>query len=379
MPNPNILHSGFDGLDISYQTHVPCKLMDVLGLAKAEATVTRQKTPITYAGHSMLVSESGSRGGYTYTVDTGALGATWFFKENKSSADTWGVRVSSKSLPLALNGAERVKMALDAFLNSLGCEWPPTGCRVSRMDYAIDLLLPDFTLHPDLFVCHSRKTKSWNEKEVYGNSSKTTGIRIGKMPGAQIAIYDKKKDVLDKKKKEWWEIWENNSGLTLNKSSPIWRFEFRLGKNAISRYCPLRLWDNAPQWVREGLLKASNDCRLVEPGADTNRSRWPSSALWQACQAELAGMVFDKTPETALTASVIALLKAERMEGLERQAMGLLLTSAAGNGCGYEQLSDFIDYTRSQHLEAQQNNPGEMKKRLAQKKATWGALFPESS
>jgi hypothetical protein len=375
MPNPIILHSGFDGLDISYQAHAPRKFLDVLGQAKVEAAATRQMTAITYAGHKVLVSESGSRGGYTYTVDTGALGATWFFKANKSSADTWGVRVSSKSLPLALNGAERVKAALDTFLTSLGCEWSQTGCRVSRIDYAIDFLLPEFVLQPDLFVCHSRKTKSWNEKEVYGNSSKITGIRIGKMPGAQIAIYDKKKDVLDKKKKEWWEIWTNNSDLTLNKRSPIWRFEFRLGKNAISRHCPLRLWGNAPQWAREGLLKAANDCRLVEQGADTNRSRWQSSALWQACQVELAGMVFDKTPETALTARVMALLKAERMEGLDRQALGLLLTSAAGNGCGIEQLPEFIDYMRSQHLEALQNDPEEMKKKLMQKKATWETLF----
>jgi hypothetical protein len=375
MSDPIMLHSGFDGLDISYQAHAPRRFLDVLGPAKAEASATRQKIPITYAGQSMLVAESGSRGGYTYTVDTGALGATWFFKESKSSADTWGVRVSSKSLPLALMGAERVKTALDAVLTSLGCEWSQTGCRVSRIDYAIDFLLPDFVLQPELFVCHSRKTKSWNEKEVYGNSSKITGIRIGKMPGAQIAIYDKKKDVLDKKKKEWWEIWENNSKIKLNKRSPIWRFEFRLGKNAISRHCPLRLWGNAPQWAREGLLKAANDCRLVEPGADTNRSRWPSCALWQTCQAELAGMVFDKTPETALTARVMALLKAERMEGLERQALGLLITSAAGNGCSLEELPDFIEYTRLQNHEALKDNPDEMKKRLALKKATWGALF----
>ncbi len=339
MANPIILHSGFDGLDISYQTHAPRTFLDVLGPAKAVAAATRQMTPITYAGHPMLVAESGSRGGYAYTIDTGALGATWFFKENKSSADTWGVRVSSKSLPLALNGAERVKTALDAFLTSLSCEWSQAGCRVSRIDYAIDLLLPEFELEPGLFICHSRKTKTWNEREIYSNSSKITGIRIGKMPGAQVAVYDKKKDVLDKKKKEWWEIWENNSGIKLNKQSPIWRFEFRLGKNAISKHSPLRLWQDAPQWVRAGLLKTANDCRLVQPGTDTNRSRWPSSLLWQICQAELAKLVFEKTQEPELTDRIMELLKSERMEGLERQGLGLLLTSAAGNGVGFEQIA----------------------------------------
>ncbi len=375
MPNPIILHSGFDGLDISYQTHAPRLFLEALGKAKAEASIARQKTPITYAGHHMLVAESGSRGGYTYTVDTGALGATWFFKENKSSADTWGVRVSSKSLPLALNGAERVKMALDAFLTSLGCEWPKTGCRVSRIDYAIDFLLPEFRLEPDLFICHSRKTKSWNEKEIYSNASKITGIRIGKMPGSQVAVYDKKKDVLDKKKKEWWEIWENNSKIKLNNKSPIWRFEFRLGKNAISKIYPLRLWHDAPQWAPAGFIKTANECRLVQPSPDTNRARWPSSELWQACQAELAKLVFDKMPEPELTARIMELLKSERMEGLDRQALGLLLTSAAGNGCGFEQLPEFINYIRSQHHEALQNDPDEMKKRLVQKKATWETLF----
>ncbi|PHS21048.1 MAG: hypothetical protein COA85_13460 [Robiginitomaculum sp.] len=378
MPNPIMLHSGFDGLDISYQTHVPRKLLDVLGLAKLEAAATRQKTSVTYAGHSMLVSESGSRGGYTYTVDTGVLGATWFFKENKSSADTWGVRVSSKSLPLALNGAEHVKRQHDAFLTDLGCAWHPTGCRVSRIDYAIDFLLPEFEIEPDLFICHSRKTKSWSEKEIIGNSNKITGIRIGKMPGAQVVVYDKKKEVLDKKKKEWWEVWENNSGIKFNKQSPIWRFEFRLGKNTISRHCPLRLWGDAPQWAPTGLIQTANECRLVQPGTDTNRSRWPSSALWQTCQAELAKLVFEKTQEPELTKRIMDLLKAERMEGLDRQALGLLLTSAAGNGCDFEKLPEFIDYTRHQHLEALENDPDEMKKRLAQKSDIWGTLFPKN-
>jgi hypothetical protein len=68
-----IIHAGFDGLDLSYRTILPNHVLDQLRAAKAEATKTNSAVAITIGGADMIVTGSGASGGYQYTVDTGLL------------------------------------------------------------------------------------------------------------------------------------------------------------------------------------------------------------------------------------------------------------------------------------------------------------------
>jgi len=66
----------------------------------------------------MHVNSSGGPGGYTYRCDTGSFGGTWFFKK-PNHRDPWGIRVSSKALPLALHGLGGVRSNMFEFLDAL--------------------------------------------------------------------------------------------------------------------------------------------------------------------------------------------------------------------------------------------------------------------
>ena len=77
--------------------------------------------------------------GYQFLVDTGPMGANWFFKDGDRS-DPWGCRVSAKSLALASQGAEEMKLRCDRFLSDLGVTYGPGDCRLSRLDFAVDFL-----------------------------------------------------------------------------------------------------------------------------------------------------------------------------------------------------------------------------------------------
>ena len=158
MTAPTLLHAGFDGLDMAYRVTLPADLHRAMAQAKAEAVEARRAVALTYGGHTFLVGDRGGAGGYAYAVDTGVMGANWWFKE-PGTGDRWGARVSSRALPLATKGIEVVKAELDQFLIALGMSFTMIDCRLSRIDYAIDFLLPEFEIIPGNFVTHSKRTK----------------------------------------------------------------------------------------------------------------------------------------------------------------------------------------------------------------------------
>lgn len=110
--------------------------------AKERATQTYQPTLIRYGGQRMMVAPDGMLGGYRYRVDSGPLGAIWAFK-CPNRADPWGMRVSVKSLTLAVLGLTQVRLDLDVFLACIGADIGPGDESISRVDCAIDVLSLD--------------------------------------------------------------------------------------------------------------------------------------------------------------------------------------------------------------------------------------------
>ena len=64
-------------------------------------------------------------------------------------------------------------------------------------------------------------------------------MRIGKMPGREVTVYDKRADLIAKGKPEWWTIYNDLRKAdgkpvldpTDRASSQIWRVEVRAGKD----------------------------------------------------------------------------------------------------------------------------------------------------
>ncbi|HCE25247.1 MAG TPA: hypothetical protein DF282_22435, partial [Hyphomonas sp.] len=114
-----LVHKGFDGLDIAFQSRIPEELAALLETAKEEAAASHGEQLLDYNGALMHVAESGAQGGYAYRVDTGPDGAVWFFKK-PNPRDPWGIRVSVKSLALALYGLGGVRARLFDFMEAIG-------------------------------------------------------------------------------------------------------------------------------------------------------------------------------------------------------------------------------------------------------------------
>lgn len=299
-----VLHRGFDGLDVAFQGRIPPDFLFVLEEAKVRAIQDMQSVMTSHRNVPLEVAETGARGGYAFRCDTGPFGATWFFKKPKAG-DPWGVRVSVKSLALALYGLGGVRARLYEFMERLGIAAPLGGESIGRIDYAVDILAPGFVLVPDNFVMHSHANRADHcEPDPmvrHGTSGRVTSVTVGRMPNRQIIIYDKRKEVVDKRKVHWWKIWNvgrEQRGEPLldpkdRHGSQVWRVELRAGKEHLKRCWGGKKWQDLDDKLGSLLLKALDDIRYATPTADTNRSRWPDHPMWNLVHREVGGDLFE--------------------------------------------------------------------------------------
>lgn len=100
-----LLHKGFDGLDAAFRGALQPADIDILEAARTQAETENRQVLVKIGPGEvpMHVAGSGAPGGYRYRCDTGFMGATLFFKRGQSRGD-WNIRISVKSLPLAIFG-----------------------------------------------------------------------------------------------------------------------------------------------------------------------------------------------------------------------------------------------------------------------------------
>ncbi|MFD2138213.1 hypothetical protein ACFSLT_28580 [Novosphingobium resinovorum] len=293
-----LLYRGFDGLDVSFQAQIPAALSQALEAAKAEAQKFRSAMPFEWNGVHMTIAESGARNGYAFVASTGDFGATWFFKK-PNIYDPWGVRVSCSSFLLATKGLGGARAEIYAVLDALGIVVPPGGESIGRVDYALDFLAPGFVLSSEHFIMPSNTgwklhadAQEFNEN---GKSGRVSSVTVGKMPRRQIIVYDKRAEIIAKRKLAWWEIWDANRvacGLEpLIRDDPrshaVWRVEIRAGKHHLKEEWKITKWSNLHDHFGDLVAETLRKVRHVSPNGDSNRSRWPESALWQAVRAEV--------------------------------------------------------------------------------------------
>ena len=349
-----LLYQGFDGLDVSFKAQISKALCAILEAAKEEAQRTHQPAVVITNGVAMLVSENGAKGGYAFTASTGIYGATWFFKK-PNPHDPWGIRVSCNSFNLAINGLAGARAELHRIMDLLGITVAPAGVSLSRVDYAMDFLAPSFILNPDLFVMHSNANRADHFEptavSINGRSGRVTSVTVGKMPGRQVIVYDKRAEVIAKHKVGWWEIWnaarERAGSQPLDRCNPaesrIWRVELRAGKHHLKDDWDIRKWDDLDNRLGDLFADMLTAIRYAQPTDDTNRSRWPNSPLWdqvwQVANGDLFEMRSYADPER-----VKLVKRDEHDQLLAGQMLGLLISRAALNGLDTHQLPDYAIY-----------------------------------
>jgi hypothetical protein len=158
------------------------------------------------------------------------------------------------------------KAHVDLYTAKLGIRFGPDDISISRADYCVDILAPDFELIPDHFVMHSatgrRDHITPEETVVHGKSGRVTSVTIGGTRNRQVIVYDKRAEVIARGKSYWWDIWNHtirtcktaengscdvpNGYITPNpdfaRENCVWRVEFRAGKNLLKDRWGIRTW-----------------------------------------------------------------------------------------------------------------------------------------
>ena len=322
-----VLYRGFDGLDVSFNAYLPPNELDELEIARkiAEKRMGAAAIRIGPNNFDIDIAETGARGGYKYRGDTGPLGATWFFKR-RLVAEPGNIRVSAKSLPLSLFSIEGVKARFAADLKAMGAKigGPES---VGRVDYAVDFLMPrEFEIRPDQFVSHSHaRIKEHDiapppfildggEIAIAWSGRRATSVTIGKMPGRQIIVYDKRHEVISRDKPWWFKTWDIDAK---DKSVAIIRVEIRFGKRYLTEQAHIRTYDDVDRRIQPELLAALDATRyLAVPRPAGNVSRVAAHPLWEAMREQIADAF---TPLKYNKAAASEILQSERRRISERR------------------------------------------------------------
>lgn len=335
-----VVHQGFDALSVAVKVDTPPPLLEALEVARAAAERSGEDEPLEFGGMRFKVAPFGARGGYSFRAVSVADDMAYLFKRPKAR-DPWGVFVSAASETMCRCTFRQAKAAIVETLGALGIATKPSDFAINRVDYAIDLLPPGFVLEPRHMVCHSKMKKCVNDGiEWHVCGDRVYAVRAGKNPNKQVAIYDKRKDVIEKGKSYWWRIWNDaliRQGLPPLASrdadiAQIWRFELRLFKRHLKDDCEIATFEALELKLQAALLELIDDIRLTVPHpVDTNRTRWDSHPTWRKVREVLTAGLFDGA--APIPAEVLRAIRCEEQARiLVRQGEGLAASFAALHG-----------------------------------------------
>lgn len=379
------LYSGLDGLDLALKTSASPELIRLLESGKEFSAEHQCDARAVFNGVVIQIGPTGRRGGYAYTFNTGPEGAVWAVKKPKAS-DPWGVHVSIRSRALALHGLEKVRGDLEKTCNKLGFSVPVDGISIGRVDFAVDILAPEFILDSNAVVVHSRtKLKTHTdlfESQVHSHSGRVTSVTIGKMPGRQVIIYDKREEAMQKHKHEWPLIWQEavtRLGLPpldmkQRETSQVWRVELRLGKSALRDRSNIRGWASFYEELEGQMVRLSNDVSLHLPTPDTNRSRWPLHPLWIMAQQVVANGIFAHDVEVPYEAVQAADL-AQKQQEFMTLVTSHLVTLAYLDGLKEPDMREFLNVMPSRVKHFLRHHPRDVAQRLSDAADKYGWLM----
>lgn len=322
-----LIYQGFDGLDVTFQGMIPSEIRYQLKDAKEKAQNTRSPS-LVLIGDSKIpvhVADTGGKGGYKYRLDTGIDREIWFIADSDKS-DKWNIRVSVKSMSLALYGYRGVKRNILNFLKNINARGVLEDFklleRISRVDYCFDFVSDDFTINPKCIHAHSRATRRFiGGEQLLSRHKNIETVMIGKMPNRQIVIYDKKKEVAARSSKEyWWDIW----GIKKDEfNRKIFRVEIRAGKDELDTW-NLKRFADFEKKIGDVLLDIANSIRYVKPNMhDTNSARWKNKEFWDDLLNALQKDLLEFS-SNAKRGEIIYALKIKKIQGYKNLITNLI-------------------------------------------------------
>jgi hypothetical protein len=375
-----VLHSGFDGLKMTVQTEIREELRAELTEAKAEAVRTNSETTIERNGMTFAVRRSG---GMAFSLHTGEYGAEWYLLDPENRpANNPGVTVDFRAFLLATGGLQAAQVHFEECMAALGIPYANTQLRVSRVDFAVDILAPWFEPNREAIVAppgmRVKEIAGPPETETHATSSRVTGLRAGSIAGRQLAIYDKRAEVLANGKKGWLTIWNHSRAtnslplfqLSDPDNSRVWRFELRMGSKQLRNRWEMRSWDDLDAMVGDAFSEFCEKVRYCIISADRNRSRWPEHELWRlvvsVVQRDLRNMRSGVVPHDVKLAN-----REEHKRMLDGQLLGLLNSRAAAEGIEAEEFEMFVRKHTRCLVELGQKHPIPIEERLSKAKAKY--------
>ena len=197
-----ILHSGFDALKFTIDTDIPLMLRAKLADAKEQAKQTFSDCLIDFGPVALSVTKKGARG---FTAHTGDHGAYWLFQDPEDRIpNNPGITVDFRAFGLATGGLEGAEQHFRDCMEAFGIKYVETQLRVARADFAVDFLAPWF--EPDReasVVPPGTKVTEYtgvDETATIASGSRVVGLRAGAVANRQLAIYDKRAEVIQQKK-----------------------------------------------------------------------------------------------------------------------------------------------------------------------------------
>ena len=300
---PELLYAGFDTLEVSFQGALKSGSLEILRNAKDEAAKTREDQLIEIGpgkvyGH---VPAHGMTGGYAFVFDTGFMGEQWTFMDSEDTS-RWNIAVKVRAANLAAHSYQEIKERIQQRLADMGCIVLQESIR--RADFAMDFLMPEgFELNQDQIVAHSHSKVSshWGEKNVDSEKQnhpstvfrgrKLESITIGKMPGRQVIIYNKRKAAIEKQTPFWFKVWNIDPKDT---SKHVWRVEFRAGKKELKDKYNLRSFKDFEDSIGDVFCNTAEKVRYIDNGnVVSNISRAQQHPLWLAVTNTLERNLFE--------------------------------------------------------------------------------------
>jgi len=285
-----ILHSGFDKLEVAFNGALPGRLRAALEGAKQRAVSNVEAEQMNLGGFDVWVKETGAKGGYAYVFTTEESREMWAVKDNPDPGN-WNLRCVVSSAALAVEGWDAVKGRLLDQLRAWSTK--TTDISVSRIDYAVDFKAPGWSVDPRRVICHrhcdigeysdGEAVADDDGMKVHWANRQVASLTVGTMPGRQVIVYDKSREVRASGKGLWHEIW----GCVPDKSERVWRVEVRAGKEHLTR-AGIKNFDDIERAIGTVFAKAMHDIRLaVSPDFD-NATRAAVDPVWMQVQGVVA-------------------------------------------------------------------------------------------
>jgi len=349
-----VLYQGVDTLDIAFQGAFPDATLKELDTAAEEARTANkeQLLAIGPGAVQVLVQPNGMRGGFRYVFNTGPTGAIFAVKDNTDLKE-WNLFISIRALCLLTLGYQGAKERLHNTLADMG--FLVTDLSVNRIDYAVDVLAPDFTLDVQNFVMpgQAKARPYWSKERELDDDGyrpkavirgrKFESVTIGTMPNRQVIVYNKRRAAIDQHQPYWFEAWG------IEKDDPgaqVWRVEIRGGRDAWAKRLLKRSYEAIESDLKPFLLGATAEIRYVsDKSQQKNVSRLSPHFLWNTVVSAIS---------TNRTAGEPPLPERRALQIIREQRIDHALKQGIGNLFGYFILKgespDAIAYNMASHM-----------------------------